>query len=97
MIHDLVDGGWSEWSWPLSKCFPKSVSRTVKVIRTGRRSCNSPEPQHGGQNCTGEDTGETRDCYSYPGEGERKLTSLTFVETILTERLFPGQEPGLIS
>ena len=71
-----VDGGWSEWRWPVGKCFPKSESRPVKVTQTQRRYCNSPEPQHGGQNCTGEETGETRDCY-HTGEGEWKLTSLT--------------------
>ena len=77
MMNDLVDGGWSEWSWPPGECFPESESRTVKVTQTKRRYCNSPEPQHGGQNCTGDETGETRECYYIPGEGEWKMTSLT--------------------
>ena len=74
-----ADGGWSEWSWP-GECFEKSDSRTEKVTQTKRRYCNSPEPQHGGQNCTGEETGETRECYSFPGEGELELTSMNLNE-----------------
>ena len=66
--------GWSERSWP-GKCFPQSESRPVRVTQTGRRSCNSPEPQHGGQDCAGEETGETRECYFARGEGEWRLTS----------------------
>ena len=63
-----VDGGWSEWSWPPGKCFSRSSSRNVRVDQTGRRSCNNPKPQHGGQNCAGEGT-ITRDCYKNdPGE-----------------------------
>ena len=62
-----VDGGWSEWSWPRGECFPESESRTVRVTaQTGQRYCNSPEPQHGGENCTGEET-MTRGCYFEPG------------------------------
>ena len=42
----------------------------MRVAQTGRRTCNNPEPQHGGQNCVGEEM-ITRDCYENdPGEIE---------------------------
>ena len=60
-----IDGGWSEWSWPEGECFPKSDSHPLKVTsQSGQRTCTRPEPQHGGQNCTGEET-KMRECYSY--------------------------------
>ena len=68
MMNDLVDGGWSEWNWPPGECFPESESRTVRVTsQTGRRYCNSPKPEHGGESCTGEET-SIRGCYFQPGE-----------------------------
>lgn len=42
-----VSGGWSSWgSW--STCNPYCV-------RHRRRSCNNPEPAHGGPSCKGQD------------------------------------------
>ena len=73
-IPGPIDGGWSEWIWPADKCFPKSDSHPLKVTQSGQRTCTRPEPQHGGLNCSGEETGETRQCYYYydPEQGQWK-------------------------
>lgn len=47
----VVDGGWTDWSsW--SAC---SASCGQHAVRTKRRSCSNPSPQHGGRVCVGED------------------------------------------
>ena len=47
----LVKGGWSVWSdW--SQCSKDCGS---DITKTRSKYCNSPEPQYGGENCTGED------------------------------------------
>ena len=45
----LVHGNWSEWSqW--SNC--SQICGDYGLIHRNR-SCNNPEPQHGGNNCSG--------------------------------------------
>ena len=52
-------------TWP-GRCFIQSELKGCKEIvpqtQTGRRVCDSPEPQYGGLPCAGEET-VTRDCY----------------------------------
>ena len=52
-------------TWP-GRCFTQSELNGCKEIvpqsQTGRRVCDSPEPQYGGLQCAGEET-VTRDCY----------------------------------
>ena len=52
-------------TWP-GRCFTQSELNGCKEIvpqtQTGRRVCDSPEPQYGGLPCAGEET-VTRDCY----------------------------------
>merc|ERR1719230_1704080 len=60
-----INGGWSNMTWP-GRCFTQSELNGCKEIvpqsQTGRRVCDSPEPQYGGLPCAGEAT-VTRDCY----------------------------------
>ncbi|XP_078700036.1 apolipoprotein(a)-like [Branchiostoma floridae x Branchiostoma belcheri] len=57
---DAINGGWSAWSvW--TECSVSCGTGTGSQART--RSCDNPEPQFGGNNCTG-DAQETRPCNS---------------------------------
>lgn len=44
-----IPGGWSDWQW--SQCSSKCDGGQ----QVGTRTCNNPLPQHGGQQCTGDD------------------------------------------
>ena len=59
-------------TWP-GRCFTQSELNGCKEIvpqsQTGRRVCDSPEPQYGGLPCAGEET-VTRDCYQCNDQGK---------------------------
>ena len=70
-MHVLVHGGFSEWGeW--SPCTLSCGSGTKETART----CTNPEPEHGGDNCTGEFS-QTVDCntQSCPGRSVYELLS----------------------
>ena len=69
-----INGGWSDWTWPKEKCLAQSELNGCEEIvpvetQTGRRVCDSPEPQYGGLPCAGEET-VTRDCYQCNDQGK---------------------------
>jgi hypothetical protein len=56
----VVNGDWSEWSeW--EECSVTCGGGS----KTRNRTCTEPEPQYGGNNCTGHDTNYTS-CNAYP-------------------------------
>ena len=60
-------------TWP-GRCFTQSElngcsTEIVPQTQTGRRVCDSPEPQYGGLPCAGEETA-TRDCYQCNDQGK---------------------------
>ena len=59
-------------TWP-GRCFTQSELNGCKEIvpqtQTGRRVCDSPEPQYGGLQCAGEETA-SRDCYQCNDRGK---------------------------
>ena len=60
-------------TWP-GRCFTQSElngcsTEIVPQTQTGRRVCDSPEPQYGGLPCAGEET-VTRDCYQCNDQGK---------------------------
>ena len=61
-------------TWPKEKCLTQSElngcsTEIVPQTQTGRRVCDSPEPQYGGLQCAGEET-VTRDCYQCNDQGK---------------------------
>lgn len=56
----VVDGRWTEWkAW--SRCSVTCGGGT----QTRSRTCTNPPPQHGGEDCTGENE-EMRSCNEFP-------------------------------
>ena len=49
LLFALVDGGWSEWH----EFSPCSAGKCGKGTRMLKRYCNNPDPQNGGQFCSG--------------------------------------------
>lgn len=57
-----IDGGYSEWS-KFSECNASCGGG----IMVRKRSCNNPDPQHGGKDCKGLGTAvEEKNCNSFP-------------------------------
>jgi len=60
IVFTVVNGDWSEWSeW--EECSVTCGGGN----KTRNRTCTEPEPQYGGNNCTGHDTNYTS-CNDYP-------------------------------
>ncbi len=56
----FADGGWSEWSvWDLC------TLTCGGGIQTHTRTCSNPTPEHGGQECQGNDS-EAQSCNEDP-------------------------------
>ncbi|XP_048244666.1 A disintegrin and metalloproteinase with thrombospondin motifs adt-1-like isoform X2 [Haliotis rufescens] len=61
---DPVAGGWSYWVWRSSTCSKTCGYGTI--TRTRERTCDNPEPAHGGATCPGSDTSDyTYKCNSF--------------------------------
>ena len=75
LIVDGNYGPWSKWS---------TCSKTCKEGRQSRtRECNSPAPQYGGMNCTG-DSNQSQVCNrDIPCPGIRKVMWLIYVVQML--------------
>ena len=67
-----VDGDWSQWSNWTSCSTSCGIGSHIR-----RRSCSNPTPQHGGDNCMGNDT-QTHSCFvrDCPGLNKFRLTPL---------------------
>ena len=50
MVLFIVDGGWSEWT-EFRTCDAAKCGNGTKMLR---RFCSNPEPENGGQICTGD-------------------------------------------
>ena len=60
---NLVDGGWGFWG-PWGSHGPCSTTDGRGTI-SRTRSCDSPQPQHGGQLCQGP-ASDSKDCFAIP-------------------------------
>ena len=70
-----IDGGYSDWS-KFSEC-NVSCGRGVKIRK---RSCNSPEPRNGGENCSGLGPAmESEACNSFPCRMSRFFSSVSLM------------------
>lgn len=49
MLLLIVDGGWSEWA----EFGPCDAPKCGNGTKTFKRICSNPEPENGGQFCTG--------------------------------------------
>ncbi len=67
---DPIDGGWSIWSWTPCSKFCQDASGPG--IRQKIRTCNNPEPQNGGAECTRKDGTKTT-----PGNRRETGSTLT--------------------
>lgn len=67
LLVDGVFGAWTDWSACSETCGNGTVLRT--------RGCDSPEPQYGGANCTG-DYSESAVCNLTPCPGKQAEKAL---------------------
>ena len=77
-------------TWP-GRCFTQSelnaCTEIVPQSQTGRRVCDSPEPQYGGLPCAGEET-VTRDCYQCnQGKVVSQISELDGPSTLTRSRM----------
>ena len=77
-LYCIVDGVWGEWGdW--SSC-PVTCGGNSVIIR--HRSCDSPAPANGGQECPGS-ANETQPCGAQSCPSEFIITSTLFVKKYL--------------